>query len=64
MEKEMITYEDFAKLDIVLGTIVSVEPIEGADKLLKLQVEVGEVQPRQIVSGCTNSCWGTMPVCT
>lgn len=51
MEKEIITYEDFAKLDIVLGVIVSVETIEGADKLLKLKVEVGEEQPRQILSG-------------
>ncbi len=51
MEKEIITYADFAKLDIVLGVIVSVETIEGADKLLKLQVEVGEEKPRQILSG-------------
>ena len=47
----MITYDDFAKLDIALGTIVSVEEIEGADKLLKLMVDVGEEKPRQILSG-------------
>ena len=47
----MITYDDFVKLDIVLGTIVSVEEIEGADKLLKLMVDVGEEKPRQILSG-------------
>ena len=50
-KKEMISYDDFAKLDIAIGTIVSVEQVEGADKLLKLMVEVGEAQPRQIISG-------------
>lgn len=48
---EQISYDDFAKLEIVIGTIVSVEIVEGADKLLKLMVAVGEEQPRQIVSG-------------
>lgn len=51
MSKEMISYDDFAKLDIAIGTIVAVETIEGADKLLKLTVEVGEENPRQILSG-------------
>jgi methionyl-tRNA synthetase len=46
-----ITYDDFAKLHIGIGTIVSVEVVEGADKLLKFQVEVGEAAPRQILSG-------------
>ena len=50
-KKEIISYEDFAKLDIALGTIMSVEQIEGADKLLKLMVDVGEESPRQILSG-------------
>jgi len=53
----MINYDDFAKLDIKIGTILSVEIVEGADKLLKLSVDVGEkdkegnVSPRQIISG-------------
>ncbi len=51
MAKEIITYDTFAKLDIALGTILSVEYIEGADKLLKLMVDVGEENPRQILSG-------------
>ncbi len=49
--KDIIQYDDFAKLDIALGTIVSVELIDGADKLLKLTVDVGEAVPRQILSG-------------
>ncbi len=47
----MIAYEDFAKLDIRLGTIVSAEIVPDADKLLKLVVDVGEESPRQIISG-------------
>lgn len=47
----MISYEDFAKLEIKIGEILSVEIVEDADKLLKLSVDVGEEFPRQIVSG-------------
>lgn len=53
----MISYDDFAKLDIRIGTIKTVEIVEGADKLLKLTVDVGETHSdgspcvRQIVSG-------------
>lgn len=46
-----ITFDDFAKLEIRIGTIEAVELVEGADKLLKLTVDVGEAQPRQILSG-------------
>ncbi|MCB9810429.1 methionine--tRNA ligase [Candidatus Nomurabacteria bacterium] len=45
-----ITYEDFAKLDIKIGTIKSVEVVDGADRLLKLEVDIGD-ETRQIVSG-------------
>lgn len=51
MQKEMINYDDFAKLDIAVGKILSVEVVPDADKLLRLEVEVGEDMPRQIVSG-------------
>ena len=53
----MISYDDFAKLDIRIGTILSAEIVEGADKLLKLTVDVnesdeeGNKKTRQIVSG-------------
>lgn len=47
----MINYDDFAKLEMKLGKILSVEIVEGADKLLRLSVDVGEEVPRQIVSG-------------
>ena len=38
----MICYDDFAKLEIRIGEIHSVEVVEDADKLLKLSVDVGE----------------------
>jgi methionyl-tRNA synthetase len=47
----MITYEDFAKVDIVVGKIMSAEKVPETDKLLKLAVDLGEPNPRQIVSG-------------
>lgn len=45
-----ITYEDFQKLEIVIGTIVEAEKIPDADKLLKLIIDIGS-EKRQIVSG-------------
>jgi methionine--tRNA ligase beta chain len=53
----MITYDDFAKLEIAIGEIKTVEIVENADKLLKLTVDVGEKGEdgnsayRQIISG-------------
>jgi methionine--tRNA ligase beta chain len=47
----MITLEDFKKVDIAVGKILSAEKIPGTDKLLKLSVDLGESIPRQIVSG-------------
>jgi methionyl-tRNA synthetase len=48
---EKITYDDFAKLQIVVGHITAVELVPDSNKLLKLTVEVGEETPRQILSG-------------
>ncbi len=46
-----ISFDDFVKLEIRIGTIVSVEVVPDTDKLLKLAVDVGEESPRQIISG-------------
>lgn len=46
----MISFEDFKKLDIRIGKVLTCEKIEGSDKLLKLEVDFGE-EKRQIVSG-------------
>jgi len=45
-----IVYDDFAKLDLRIGTITAAEKVEKADKLLKLQVDLG-FETRTIVSG-------------
>ena len=48
--KAEIQYDDFAKLDLKVGTIVAAEKVAKADKLLKLQVDLG-TETRTIVSG-------------
>jgi methionine--tRNA ligase beta chain len=47
----MITIDDFSKVEVRIGKILSAEKIPDTDKLLKLSVDFGEEQPRQIVSG-------------
>ncbi|MFB6131894.1 MAG: methionine--tRNA ligase [Halanaeroarchaeum sp.] len=47
---ERISFDDFEELDIRVGEIRSAEPIEGADKLLRLEVDIG-VEERQVVAG-------------
>ncbi len=49
-EKEMIDFETFTKMDIRTGNILEADKVEGADKLLKLEVQLGE-ESRTIVSG-------------
>jgi methionyl-tRNA synthetase len=48
--KSEIVYDDFGKLDLRTGTIISAEKVEKADKLLKLKVDLG-FETRTIVSG-------------
>ncbi|WP_138994791.1 methionine--tRNA ligase [Larkinella sp. C7] len=48
--KPAIQYDDFAKMDIRIGTILEAERVPKSDKLLKLKVEDG-TGPRQILSG-------------
>lgn len=45
-----IEYEDFKKVQIQIGEIISAEPVEGSEKLLKLKVNFG-TEERQILSG-------------
>lgn len=47
---EVIGIEDFAKVQLRVARVLEAEPIEGSDKLLKLQVVIGDEQ-RQIVAG-------------
>jgi methionyl-tRNA synthetase len=43
--------DDFRKVDLRVAEVLSAEKVEGADKLLKLQVDVGHNEKRQIVAG-------------
>jgi len=50
---ETIGFDDFKKLDIRIGKIVTAEKVEGSDKLLKLEVDFGgePIEKRQIIAG-------------
>ncbi|MGD9762119.1 MAG: methionine--tRNA ligase subunit beta [Candidatus Binatia bacterium] len=50
-EPTQITIEEFARLDLRVGTILSAAPHPNADRLLVLSVELGEEAPRQLVAG-------------
>ena len=53
-QKELISYDDFAKIDIRIGTILEAEKMPKADKLLILKVDTG-IDQRTIVSGIAQS---------
>ena len=47
----MISIDDFKKVEIRAGKVLAAEPVEGSEKLLKLSVDFGEENPRQVISG-------------
>jgi methionine--tRNA ligase beta chain len=48
--KPTISYEDFTKVDLRVGTIISADDLEDSNKLLKLIVDIG-IEKRQIIAG-------------
>jgi methionyl-tRNA synthetase len=46
-----ITIDDFVKVDLRVARVIAAEPVKGADKLLKLTVDVAEEHPRTLVAG-------------
>jgi len=46
-----ITIDDFAKIELRVGQVISAERVKGADKLLHLKVDLAEAEPRSIVAG-------------
>ncbi len=46
-----VSFDDFKKVDMRVGTIVHAEKHPNADKLLRFEISLGEEQPRQILSG-------------
>jgi len=50
-EVEYISIDDFAKVDLRIAKIVNAEHVEGAEKLLKLTLDIGEDKTRQVFAG-------------
>ncbi|OGV76089.1 MAG: methionine--tRNA ligase [Methylotenera sp. RIFCSPLOWO2_02_FULL_45_14] len=50
-EAEYISIDDFTKVDLRIARIVNAEHVEGAEKLLKLTLDIGEEKPRQVFAG-------------
>ena len=48
---ETISIDDFSKVDLRVARIVNAEHVEGAEKLLKLTLDIGEAQPRTVFAG-------------
>lgn len=47
---DLISYDDFKKLDARLGTVLVAEAVPDSDKLIRFELDFGEGQPRQILS--------------
>ena len=50
-ESQTITIDDFAKVDLRIARIANAEHVEGADKLLKLTLDVGALGTKQVFAG-------------
>ncbi len=48
---ELIAFEDFARIDLRVARISAAEAVEGADKLLRLELDLGELGSRQVFAG-------------
>jgi len=51
MSAQEVSIEEFARLDLRVGKVLKAERIPGARKLLRLEVDLGEGEPRQLVAG-------------
>lgn len=47
----MINIEDFAKVEMMVGTVLQAEEVAGSEKLIKLTVDLGEEKPRIVLTG-------------
>jgi methionyl-tRNA synthetase len=47
----MISIDDFAKIDLRIARIANAEHVEGADKLLRLTLDLGDLGTRQVFAG-------------
>jgi methionyl-tRNA synthetase len=46
-----VSMDDFAKLDLRIGKVLACESVEGSDKLLRFELDAGELGTRQVFSG-------------
>lgn len=46
-----VAFDTYASVELRVGTVVSAEPVSGSDKLYRLEVDLGEEEPRQVLSG-------------
>ncbi len=51
----MITIDDFIKVDLRVGRVISAERVEGSLKLLRLEIDLGEDTKRQVLAGIGKS---------
>lgn len=51
-----ITVDEFARSDLRIASVLSAEAVEGADKLLKLSLDIGDDSPRQVFAGIKAHC--------
>ncbi len=50
-EKDLVSIEEFSRMDLRVGKVLSAEPVKGSKKLLLLSVDIGEEKPRLVVAG-------------
>jgi methionyl-tRNA synthetase len=50
-ESQFIEYDDFAKVELRVAEVLQAERVPKSDKLLKLSVNAGDPEPRQILAG-------------
>lgn len=51
LSSNQISYEEFSRLDLRIGTVIHAEKVKGSKKLLKIIVDLGELGHRQIIAG-------------
>jgi methionine--tRNA ligase beta chain len=48
---KIVSFEEFAKMDLRIGMIVKAEPVSGSRNLIKMQIDVGDSEIREAVAG-------------
>lgn len=46
-----VSFKEFEKMDIRVGRVVEAEKVSGSRRLLKVMVDIGEEEPRQVIAG-------------